>query len=72
MAGEMFPDETDDDGFCMVAILPVRSKFESDVCNYRLTRHLTTASILLHLLPSRLRRASMIRCLSNRNAGAGE
>jgi hypothetical protein len=28
MAGEIFPDETDDDGFCMVAILLVRSKFE--------------------------------------------
>jgi hypothetical protein len=38
MAGEMFPDETDDGGFCMMAILLVRSKFDSDVCNHRLTR----------------------------------
>jgi hypothetical protein len=72
MAGEIFPDETDDDGFCMVAILLVRSKFESDVCNRRLTRHLTMASILLHLLSGHLRRAPTMRCLSNRSAAIGE
>jgi hypothetical protein len=55
-----------------MAILLVRSKFESDVCNGRLTRHLTMASILLHLLSGRLRPAPTIRCLSNWNAGDGE
>jgi hypothetical protein len=72
MAGEIFPDDTDDDGFCMMAILLVRSMFESDVCNGRLIRHLTMASVLLHLPSGHLPRAPTISCLSNRSARAGK
>jgi hypothetical protein len=51
MAGEMFPDETDDDGFCMMAS-PSFGEVENSKLNIQ---NLTAASALHHPLSSRLR-----------------
>jgi len=52
MAGEMFPDDTDDDGFCMMAILlVVKWKIQNSTFNIQ---NLPAASALSHPLSGRL------------------
>jgi hypothetical protein len=69
MAGEIFPDETDDD-FCMMASPSFR---EVKIQNSKLNiQNLTAASALPHPLSGRLFSAPMGQCLSNRSADAGK
>ena len=68
----MLPDETDDDGFCMMALLLLVTVIGhgSMVIGLRVFRDI--ASVCNHLLSYSRSTRPLATCLSNRNADFGE